>query len=69
MTNTPSGWVGEDCLAATTAPVSTPTPSPSVPPSASFHSWLGKINTKISTDNPTETQLNDWIKNNPAKAD
>ena len=69
MTNSPSGWVGEDYLAPSAAPTATPSPSPSSTPSASFHSWLGKVNTKISTDNPTEQQLNDWIKNNPAKAD
>ena len=69
MTNSPSGWVGEDYLAPSAAPTATPSPSPSSTPDISFHSWLGKVNTKISADKPTEKQLNDWIKNNPAKAD
>jgi hypothetical protein len=72
MSTSPSGWVGEDNLTASASPTPAPSPSPSATPAPvaqSFHSWLGKVNTKISTDSPTEAQLQDWVKSNPPTAD
>jgi hypothetical protein len=72
------GWVGDDNLILSTAPGPTPAPTPTPPgptptpaptPCASFHSWLGKVNTEIATNCPSEAELQAWIAANPPKAD